>query len=219
MSRLDPLAMRATALLTAVASGDTTAAREYDELLFPVLVDIALRRGRFLAAGAAARAGAGNPPPVRPADLEEVAADAAFRALTRARASALRFDPAKGDGATWAIGALGTAYLDAARSVTRSRRVMREVPLATIHEMDPLAGSAADPATLVVARDGLRRALDTLTDDERAVAVMALQHGMTYREIATYLFDDPAEDRKVERLLGRARRKLRSAHQAWLSDS
>lgn len=219
MTTSDPVARRASALLASVGAGDPTAVHKYDALVFPLLRDTALRRGRFLAAGVAERAGGGSGPFVQPADLEEVAVVAAEVALERARASARRFDPAKGDGVSWALGALGGAYLDAMRQQTRSRRIMRELPLEKVDEVDPYAGSSGDPYTLVEARDSLRRALAELDGDERFVVVSALHNGMTYKEIAAYYFHDEAAWRQVERILQRARRKLKKAHQAWLDDS
>lgn len=56
-----PFAARATQLLLSVAEGHTTAAREYDALLFDFLRTTGLRRGRFLAADAIKTTGPARP--------------------------------------------------------------------------------------------------------------------------------------------------------------
>lgn len=209
------IARRATVLLVAVAHGDRSAAVLYDDLLADLLYRIASRRGRFLAASAAERLGL--PPgglPVRAADEDEVANVAVELALNRARGAALRFDPAKGDGASWALGALGAAYMDAVRHVTRSRRIAVELPVGD--ELEPLAGAGeADPASIVAARDAVMRALEELSRDERFVIVARLQYGFTYGEIAEQLFRDAAAAKRVDRLLQSARIKLRAAEKRW----
>lgn len=81
----EAIARRATALLVAVHDGDPHAVGLYDDLLFEMLGETALRRGLFLAADAAARFGSsmpsGDPSGV---DWEAVAAGAACTALKRA---------------------------------------------------------------------------------------------------------------------------------------
>ena len=210
-----------TRLLNAIAGGDTSAVSEYDALLFPVLRDVALRRGRFMAADVAAQLGVEHTSAqaVRSADLEEVAVVAAEMALQRARASALRFDEARGDGASWALGALGHAYLDAVRAVTGSRRLLIEIP-ATDEALDSRSElEQADPHAQTEAKDALQYALGALTDDERLVVIARLHYGMSYREIAAYRFHDETQTKRVDRLLQSARGKLHVAHEAWVEGS
>ena len=127
----EPLARRATELLLAVAAGDESAANEYDALLFVFLRDTALRRGRFMSADAAERAGlqAASAGGVRSADVEEVAVVAAQLALRRARGSALRFDPGRGDGASCAIahGPTGNPWASAASPSPSTGRQLQPV--------------------------------------------------------------------------------------------
>lgn len=212
------LAQLATSLLMAIVRGETWAVAHYDGLLFPILKEVALRRGAMLATDAAQRMGDSgvSTPTVRPSDLEELAVVAAQRALVRARASALRFDPDRGDGASWALGALGYAYLDAARELSRSRRIAVEVPSEdlTLHGRSQL--EANDPVVQVEARDALRRALESLTEDERYVVLATLQYGFTYRETAELRFGDATSTKRVDRLLQTARAKLREAYEAWI---
>jgi DNA-directed RNA polymerase specialized sigma24 family protein len=212
----EPVATEATALLLRIAGGDESAVAAYDALLFPVLMDTANRRGRFLAADAAARFGAaGVSANVQSSDLEEVASLAAWTALRRARASALRFDPARGDGASWALGALGASYLDAAREVGRLRRGLVEVPIGDDPDSLPVVRLSEDPEAIVEARDALDRILAELTDDERFVLLAKLHYGLSYREIAAVRFGDEAETKTVDRLLQSAREKVRQAEEAW----
>lgn len=217
MSVSEAIARRATTLLAAVRDGDPHAVGLYDDLLFETLRETALRRGRFLAADAAARFGASLPSgDLSGVDWDAVAAAAAWTALKRASAAALRFDPAKGDGVSWALGALGAAFLDELRNETGARRALTEVPLSDMETVSPLAGSrTGDPHIVAEARDSLRQALAELDDDERYVVVAALQYGMSHREIAAYRFGDPADERRVSRILERARGRLRRAHEEW----
>lgn len=220
MDIAEPVARRATDLLLGVASGDTEAAVQYDSLLFPLLRNVALRRGRWMAISTAARfrKGQSNEPPlrvpeVRSADLEEVAVVAAELALVRARASALRFDPARGDGATWALGALGAAYLDAARDITRSRRAMVEVSIdAGVDDFAALAPPGMDTERVVESRDTLRRLLDLLPENQRDVVVARYEYGLTHLEIAAYVLRDETKAASVDRLLRSARKTLQAAY-------
>lgn len=220
MSVSEAIAARATSLLMAIQGGDADAVELYDDLLFETLRTTGLRRGRFMAASAAERLGTAAPQGDMPGvDWDAVASDAATTALKRARAAALRFDPAKGNGLSWALGALGPAFLDELRTATGARRMLREMPLSDMEVVDPLAGSGSgDPYTVAEARDSLRRALASLDDDERYVVVAALHYGMSHREIASYRFGDPTQERRVSRLLERARYRLRGAHEQWLQD-
>lgn len=178
-----------------------------------------MRRGRFMAADAAAQlhieGTSGN---VQRADLEEVAEIAALNALRRARASALRFDASRGDGATWALGALRFAYLDAQRDVTGSRSGVHEVPTEDSVLHARMAFDGADPAVQVEARDALRRALAGLSEDERFVLLAKVQHGMAYTEIAALRFGDETRTKLVDRLLQSARKKLTEAQAAWVQE-
>lgn len=215
----EPLAKRATELLLAVGTGSTEAAAEYEALLYDFLKNTAIRRGRFMAADAAAQLGMeGTSGNVQRSDLEEVAEIAALNALRRARASALRFDSSKGDGATWALGALGFAYLDAQREVTGSRSGGHDVPTEDSVLHARMAFDEADPAVQIAARDALDRALGALTEDERFVLLAKVQHGMAYAEIAALRFGDEAKSKLVDRLLQSARQKLAAAQAAWVQE-
>lgn len=215
----EPLARRATELLLAVAAGDESAANDYDALLFAFLKDTALRRGRFMSADAAERAGvqAARAGGVRSADLEEVAVVAAQLALRRARGSALRFDPGRGDGASWALGALAHAYGDARRLVTGTRRVASEVPTAA-EAFDRESLSAVDPAVRAEVMDALDRALRLLSEHERFAILAVAHYGMSYREIAAHLFGNEGETKAVDQILQSARRKLQTAQDEWARD-
>ena len=222
MAAHDPLAERSTQLLLSIASGDVDAAREYDGLLFEFLRNVARTRGRFLAADAAARIGTAPPGvsfsvPVG-TDLEEAASVAAQIALARAKASALRFDATRGDGASWALGNLGHAYRDAVRDLGRTRRLLVEVPVED-EVLQGYAGTSDDPYEVAAERDALQRALDLLDADERYVLIAQVHYGLTYREIAMYRFNDPAATKKVDRLLQSSKRKLREAHEQWVEQA
>jgi len=213
-----PFAARATQLLLSVAKGHTTAAPEYDALLFDFLRTIALRRGRFLAADAIKTYGTSATGPVRiPSDTDphEVAIVAAEIALARARASALRFDPMKSDGASWALGNLGHAYRDALRELGRTRRLLVEIPADEATLSVHAAPARDDPAMAAEEQDLLTRALAELTDDERYVIVAQAHYGLTYAEIALYRWKDETATKRVDRLLQSAKRKLAEVQAAW----
>lgn len=215
----EPLAKRATELLLGVREGSAEAADNYDALLYGFLKNTAMRRGRFMAADAAAQlhieGSSGN---VQRSDLEDVAEIAALNALRRARASALRFDPSRGDGATWALGALRFAYLDAQREVTGSRSAGHDVPTedSVLHARS--AFDDADPAVQVAARDALERALGALTEDERFVLLAKIHHGMAYTEIAAFRFGDETKTKLVDRLLQSARQKVAHVQAEWVRE-
>jgi DNA-directed RNA polymerase specialized sigma24 family protein len=219
----DAIARRATALLLAVAGGDINAAVLYDDLLFPLLFETARRRGRWMARDAAQRLSIGSGsmiavPTAGEVDLEEVAAVASERALARARGSALRFDAERGDGASWALGALGLAYVDALRELSRSRRHLQELPMEDLPDRSRYGGQEGyDPQDIVVTRDALERALGALTEQERFVVLGRYQYGLSYREMAAYLFEDESATKRVDRLLQTARVKLEGEQARWVS--
>lgn len=220
MKRIDePVARRATALLVAIAAGDHTMVHQYYGLLFDLLAKVALRRGRFMAADVAQRLGSteAGSATIHSSDLETTAYDAAKLALWRAVAAARRFDPARGDGASWALGNLGTAYYDTARAQSGARRRYTEVAT-DIAELEAAAPWASDPALEVEARDGLDWALSTLKPEERAVILARLHYGMAYREIAAEILGDERATKRVDTLLQSARAKLAKAHEAWLDE-
>lgn len=210
---------RATALLLAVAAGVSGAAREYDTLLYPLVFAAVKQRGRVLAVEAARLTGtdALSVPSVPDSDLEWVANDVAVHALERARARAHRFDPARGDGATWALRAASFSYVDVVRATYGARRRMTVVPT----QDDALASAidqhqvASDPADLVEQRAALDAALAALTADERFVMLATTHYGMSYAETAQILFGDASHVRRVDRLRQSARRSLRAAEEAW----
>jgi len=214
-SVLEPFAERATELLVRLAhEEDPMLARAYDELLFKDLYDVVRRRGVALAMRAAESAVKGIwLPRVQPGDLNAIALDATVGALERARRTADRFDRSRGDGASWALGAAGFAYIDAVRDFYLVRRKGEEV------SVDPADfGQLADrhtPEQLVETRTALMDALDRLTSDERYLILAREQYGMSYTEIATYRFGTTSDVKKVDSLLQSARRKLAEAERAW----
>lgn len=215
----EALARRATALLVAIGDGDEPSIHEYYQQLFPFLGDVALRRGRLMAEDAAQQLGFGDGRTivVSEADRESVAYDAAKLALWRAAAAADRFDPQRGDGVRWALGSLGTAYLDTARDATRARRRYSEV-VADLDELERSTAWLESPEHQVEARAGLEWALGTLTVEERAVIIARLHYGASYTEIAHDVLGDPSATKRVDRLLQSARTKLERAHASWVED-
>jgi RNA polymerase sigma factor (sigma-70 family) len=220
-SALEPFAERDTELLVRMATEDDPGlARAYDELLFTELYNVVRRRGVTLAMRADETAIKGVwLPRIQPGDLDAIAMDATVGALQRARRSAARFDPERGDGASWALGAAGFAYIDAVRDFYLVRRQGEEVQLDPTELGELGQQSGLDPEQVVETRAALLHALERLSEDERFVILAQAQYGMSYAEIAQYRFGSPLETKKVDRLLQSARRKLAEAERAWNEDA
>jgi DNA-directed RNA polymerase specialized sigma24 family protein len=212
----DPLAANATALLLACARGDAHAGDQYVELLFPHLRPIVRERPESLLRHAATLIGAPTLtlPQIPQQDREHLAATAAFEGLDRARRNAAVFDPQRGDGFSWALGATALAYLDVVRKEYGTRRQLQELlvddeQLARL-ELELPTGPPTDE--IVEGRLRLEEALAQLTDLERYVVLAKLHFGLTYTEIAQYRFGEatPTTIKRVDRLLQSARSRLRA---------
>ena len=222
MTSPNEFSARATQLLLAVAARRSGSAEAYDTLLYPVVFTAVKKRGRLLVRQAAQMTGTGGlPVPFVPdCDLEWVAHDVAVHALDRARATAARFDPARGDGATWALRQAAFSYVDVVRTSYGGRRAMTVVPT----EDEQLAAAAhrthavADPAVLVEQRAALDAALASLPQAERFVVLATMHQGLTYAETAELLLGDANQVRRVDKLLQSARRRLTVAEQAWRAE-
>jgi RNA polymerase sigma factor (sigma-70 family) len=218
-SALERFGARATDLLVRLAhEADPALEKAYDELLFRDLYDVVRRRGIALAMRPAETSIKGVwLPRVQPGDLDAIALDTTVAALERARRTAARFDPQRGDGASWALGAAGYAYVDAVRDfyLTRRKGAVQSVDPAELGDLPDPRGSSANPAQIAETRAALVDALSRLTDDERFVVLAQAQYGMSYAEIAQYRFDGPLDVKRVDRLLQSARRKLTAAERAW----
>jgi DNA-directed RNA polymerase specialized sigma24 family protein len=210
-------------LLRAIAAGVPDAAQDYDTLLYPIIYGAVKQRGRLLASQAARLTGTdGIPVPAVPAcDVDWIANDVAVHALEHARATARRFDPARGDGVTWALRAAAFSYVDVVRATYGTRRALTIVP--TDDEQLRVAVDAAsatqDPAVIVEQRAALDAALEALTPDERFVVLATIHYGMSYAETAQLLFGDAGQVRRIDRLRQSARRSLAEAEQRWRAGS
>lgn len=209
---------RATELLLRVAAGDMGAAHDYDDLLYLFLFRALKDRGNRAAAGARRLVGADLAlPPVRPEDVDEVAHDATVAGLAKARKASSRFDAGRGDGATWALNASLMAFVDVVRQRYGPRRDTTTTPVdpAELASDTQAVGSQHDPQRLVEARQALTSALEELTDEERFVVLGRFQSGLSYEEIAAYMWGNPSAVRRVDRLLQSARRRLRESEERW----
>lgn len=215
--------MRASMLLRAVAAGVPGAAQDYDTLLYPVIYAAVKQRGRLLASQAARLTGTGGMPvPAVPAcDLDWIANDVAVHALERARTTARRFDPARGDGVTWALRAASFSYIDVVRATYGFRRGLTIVPTddEQLTAIADAGGGTPDPAVIVEQRAAIDAALAALTDEERFVVLATMHYGLSYAETAQLLFGDAGRVRCVDRLRQSARRALAEAEQRWRSQA
>lgn len=211
---------RATRLLLAVAEGADGSAREYDTLLYPLVLAMVKKRGRLLAVDAARLTGTDGMgvPLVPDCDREWVANDVTVHALERARAQAARFDPARGDGASWALRQASFSYVDVVRTAYGSRRSLTVLPqdIATLTELVDSSGMvSAGPEAVVEARAALDAALSALNYQERFVILATLHYGLSYAETAELLLADSTMTKRIDRLLQAARRKLAAAETTW----
>lgn len=213
------IASRASMLLRAIAAGVPGAADDYDTLLYPLIYAAVKKRGRLLASQAARLTGTDAMPlPTVPVcDLDLIANDVAVQALERARATAQRFDPARGDGLMWAFRAASFSYVDVVRATYGTRRALVMVPTEDeqLTQAADGAGCAPDPAVVIEQRAALDAALATLTDAERFVVLATMHYGLSYAETAQLLFGDAGLARRVDRLRQSARRALAKADQQW----
>lgn len=213
------LSRRATHLLLQIAAeARPELTRAYDELLFSIIYRTVKERGRLMALDAARRIGAApSLPPVPAADLDLVAINVAVAALANARRTAARFDPSRGDGASWALGAAALAYVDVVREQYQTRRVgvSEATDPSDLAALADRQSTAASPEAVVEARQALEHALSQLSEDERFVVLAQAHYGMSYAEIALYRFRDAKATKRVDRLLQTARLKLDQAERDW----
>lgn len=220
---LQPFAERATELLVQFAQdGDPGVARAYDELLFNVLFGVVRRRGASLAAPTGDSLGVSLwVPAVSPGDVEAISVNVTVAALQAARRTASRFDPSRGDGASWALGAARFAYVDTVRSFYDARRRGTTVPVdpVDITELADASTVVGSPERVVEVRAALQAALATLTHEERVAVLGQSQYGMSYAEISTYMYGNAASAKRVDRLLQAARLKLAEFERNWNEES
>lgn len=213
------IASRASMLLRAIAADVPGAAEDYDTLIYPLIYSLVRHRGRLLASQASRVTGTDSlPVPVVPScDLEWIAHDVAVHALTRARATAKRFDQTRGDGLMWAVRAASFSYIDVVRETYGTRRLLKVVPTEREQLIEIAEGgvSAPDPALVVEQRHALDAALGALADDERRVVLATSHYGLSYAETAEFVFGESSQVGRVDRLLRSARRKLAEAERQW----
>lgn len=219
MHTTEELAARASSLLLAVAAGDPQAATAYDTLMYPLVLAAVRKRGQLLVLNAQELTGTDgmHVPQVQACDTEWIANDVTVLALDRARARASQFDPARGDGATWALRQASFAYVDVVREAYGARRAMSIVPTEdeALHKQLDLATTVPTPERIVEARAALDAALAEMPELNRKVLILAVHHGSTYAEIAEMLFQDATATKKVDKILQTSRRMLRAAQARW----
>lgn len=98
----------------------------------------------------------------------------------------------------------------------RARR--RRPPLPSLPAEDALPSTALDPARALDAedeRDALRRALDELPDEQRAVVVLRVYRGLSFEEVAAALgIARPTAESRMARAKERLRALLVPAREA-----
>lgn len=198
---------QALSLLLAVGRDSTpTAAKAFDEFYYPFIREYVLERHSLIGFDVAKWAGASGSaaPDLAPEQLDEASHRATVTALRRARASAVRFDPALGTAIAWVRRAAAYAYVEVAKELAAERAGLAresEVP-------DQVPAAGEDVAETLSRQQLLDDLFLVLSDDERRVVALVLRHGYTYKEAAHTLLGSPDETKKVDRLLQSARQKL-----------
>lgn len=108
--------------------------------------------------------------------------------------------------------ALGAFMLNIARNVARDqvRGRSRETPLGSSAERFEARGDTPERAEL---RESLRRAVDSLPEDQRELFLMKYTSGLGYREIALALGTTPdAVGQKLWRIRKKLRNELKDLH-------
>lgn len=210
-----PVAQQATALLLAIAvEPDGPAGQAYDALCYPALLRFLRNRAGLAKWTATQQTGTGGELPfVVFADADEVAHDAVVLGLRRAKRAAERFDPAKGDGLSWALRQTVYAYREVVVERAGARRKLRVAPVddARLEEIAE-ARAVSDPADEVAAADLLDRCMAPLNPEEAQAVLLFERSGCSYQEIAMILFGSATATKRVDRLLQGARAKMRAAY-------
>jgi RNA polymerase sigma factor (sigma-70 family) len=115
------------------------------------------------------------------------------------------------------VGAAALSWVDVVRRTYGTRRQLHEVligdeELALVAPPEPVEQGPEQRAEQLAALDG---ALSALAPQERFVVLAKYQYGLSYREIARRLFDTPEGEKRVDRILQRARKKLANAEARW----
>lgn len=211
---------RATLLLLAVASApdDQKVAAAFDDCIYPVVLAFVRKRHRYLATDAARSAGQAQPwlPRVSEADLDHMVHSTAVLALRRARGSACRFDPEKGDAIAWVLRNAAFAWIEEAGKAAPDPR-RHGIPtdddeLAAAADRSQGCDVAEHAATVVDLNDCLNR----LPAEERQAVILCLHQGLSYRETAEVMMGDPERYKRVDKLLQQARTRM---DQMWEQSS
>lgn len=202
---------RATLQLLAVAAApdDQKMAAAFDDYLYPVVLAFVRKRHRYFASDAARAPDQVQPwvPPVSESDLDHMVHSTAVLALRRARASACRFDPGKGDAIAWVLRAAPFAWVDEARKAAPNPR-RHGIPTDDLElaAADRSQGcDVADQAAIVV---DLNNCLNQLPPEERQAVILCLHHGLTYREAAEVMMGDRERYKRVDKILQQARTRM-----------
>lgn len=206
---------RALALLNAVAKAPTpTAVRAFDAYFYGLVCNYIRRRHRFLGDQvAASRSTMSNPaPPLSPERLDEAVHMTATIALSRARASAGRFDPAQGRALMWVYRAAIYAYVEVAQTFAKEQRELLTEAEVQAAEVRTSESHRDDPAAIVASQDFVDDLFLVLTDEERRAFVLRTEYGYSYAEIAVVMLGTAAQTKRVDYLLQRACEKLRARY-------
>ena len=207
---------RATLLLLAVAAApdDQKVAAAFDDCLYPVVLASVRKRNQYFASAAARAPEQAQPwvPQVSEADLDHMVHSTAVLALQRARRSAGRFDPEKGDAIAWVLRNAQFAWIEEARKAAPNPR-RHGIPTAD----DELAAEGhrsggCDVADQAATAVDLNDCLNRLPPEEQQAVMLCLHLGFSHREAAEMMMGDRERHKRVDKLLQQARTRL---NQMW----
>ncbi len=113
-----------------------------------------------------------------PAQSEEVSQEVMLEVWR----AASRFDPARGNAATWVLTIAHRRAVDRVRSASAAAARERRAAGLLFPE-----GDATDPVEAGLVREGVRRCLDGLTELQRESITLAYYGGYSYRQVAVAL--------------------------------
>lgn len=203
---------RATLLLLAVAAApeDQAVAAAFDDCVYPVVLASVRKRHRYFASAAARSPEQAQPwaPEVSEADLDHMVHSTAVLALQRARRSADRFDPNKGDAIAWVLRNAQFAWIEEARKAAPNPR-RHGIPTADADlAAEGHRSGGCDVADHAATVADLNDCLNQLPLEEQKAVVLCLHLGFSHREAAEMMMGDPERYKRVDKLLQQARTRM-----------
>lgn len=153
-------------------------------------------------------------PQVLPSEVDEVAHDATGVALRRVRNKAAGFDSKRGALGQWIIGASEFAYIEAAKTIVKSRRsnALEFVDPASLLEISDDSATTEEHVMLHLDHSAaLAQVASHVSEKEFTALRLRLTAGYSRAEAAVVIFGDESMKKQVDGLVERGKRKLAKA--------